>query len=359
MLLFLFTLNTDYIFSQEESPDTVGVGGVNWFAYPYAFYSPETSLAIGAGGIISFKLSNKFISKPSSVTASGYYTINDQYDITIQPEVYLFEDMLKIWSKFNYGRNFDFFYGMGNSSPEIENDRYLQENYLVQLKIQPKLFDERFNLGINYEFRKMNVADRKGNPLLESKAYTGSEGGTTTGLGLVLSWDSRDNIFYPNTGGYYEVNGSNFIEFLGSDFSYGKYVFDFRRYFSIAANHIIAIQTYSMIITGSPPFYDVALLGGDRLMRGYLFGRYRDNTYYTVQAEYRVPNIVWRFGLVLFGGFGDVAPKLSKIEIATVKPTYGFGIRFRFDELQKLDVRADLGFGKGTSGIYFSLNQAF
>jgi len=55
----------------------------------------------------------------------------------------------------------------------------------------------------------------------------------------------------------------------------------------------------------------------------------------------------------------DIAPKLSKMEIATVKPTYGFGIRFRFDKLQKLDIRADFGFGKGTSGIYFSLNQAF
>jgi hypothetical protein len=47
------------------------------------------------------------------------------------------------------------------------------------------------------------------------------------------------------------------------------------------------------------------------------------------------------------------------MEIATVKPTYGFGIRFRFDEAQKLDLRVDVGFGRGTSGVYFSVNQAF
>ncbi len=359
--LFLILLLTQLAYTQEEEelPDTVGVGGFNWFAYPYAFYTPETSLAFGVGGIISFKLSNKFKSKPSSTTVSGYYTINKQYDLTLQPEVYLLEDKLKLWSKFNYGKIFDFFYGVGNSSPEIENDRYLQENFLIQFKIQPKLFDERFNLGINYEFRRMNVADKRGNPFLEGGTFTGSEGGTTSGLGLAVSWDSRDNIFYPNTGGYYEFNGSNFLKFLGSDFNYSKYVFDFRRFFSIAHNQILAIQTYFMIVTGSPPFYDLALIGGDRVMRGYLYGRYRDKAYYAVQAEYRLPNIVWRFGLVLFGGFGDVAPKLSKMEIATVKPTYGFGIRFRFDELQKLDLRADVGFGKGTSGIYFSVNQAF
>jgi hypothetical protein len=47
------------------------------------------------------------------------------------------------------------------------------------------------------------------------------------------------------------------------------------------------------------------------------------------------------------------------MEIATIKPSYGLGIRFRLDELQKLDLRIDAGFGRGTNGIYFSVNQAF
>ena len=356
ILLIYFWAN---LLAQSEDSDTAKVDNFSWFAYPFAFYSPETNLAFGAGGIISFKLSDKFSSKPSSVTASGYYSINNQYDITIQPEVYLAEDKFKVWSKFNYGRIFDFFYGVGNSSPEIENDRYLQENFLVQLKIQPKLFDERFNLGINYEFRRMNVADTKGNPFLDSATFRGSSGGTTSGLGLAISWDSRDNIFYPHTGGYYELSTSNFAEFLGSNFNYSKFIFDFRRFFGLPINHIIAFQSYLMIVNGSPPFYDLALLGGDRLMRGYLMGRYRDKIYYVIQSEYRIPDLVWKFGLVLFGGFGDVAPKLSKMEIATVKPTYGLGIRFRFDETQKLDLRVDVGFGRGTNGVYFSVNQAF
>lgn len=356
LLLILFCTN---LLAQSEDSDSANVESFTWFAYPFAFYSPETSLAFGAGGIISFKLSDKFSSKPSSVTASGYYSINNQYDLTIQPEVYLFEDKYKIWSKFNYGKIFDFFYGVGSTSPEIENDRYLQENFLFQFKVQPKLFDERLNLGINYEFRRMNVADTRGNPFLENKTFPGSSGGTTSGVGVAISWDSRDNIFYPSTGGYYELSTTNFSKIIGSDFEYRKFIFDFRRFFSLPINHIIAFQTYFMIQGGSPPFYDLALLGGDRLMRGYLAGRYRDKAYYVIQSEYRIPNLVWKFGLVVFGGFGDVAPKISKMEIATVKPTYGFGIRFRFDEAQKLDLRVDVGFGRGTSGVYFSVNQAF
>jgi hypothetical protein len=338
--------------------DSLGIGQVDWFAYPYAFYTPETNLAFGAGGIVSVNFSEKIKSKPSSMTISGYYSINKQYDLTLEPELYLFEDKLKLWSKINYGNIFDFFYGIGNNTEETINEKYLQENILFQFKIQPKLFDERFKFGINYEYRKMNVADTRGNPFLETGVYTGSKGGTTSGLGFAISWDSRNNIFYPNTGGYYEFNSSNFLDFLGSDFNYRKIVFDFRRYFPLA-KQIIAVQTYFMFVNGSPPFYDIALLGGDRVMRGYLYGRYRDKVYYAVQTEYRIPNIFWRFGLVFFGGVGDVASSVGTIEISKVKPTYGFGIRFRFDELQKLDLRADFGFGKGTSGIYFSVNQAF
>ncbi|NNL19900.1 MAG: BamA/TamA family outer membrane protein [Ignavibacteriaceae bacterium] len=357
--LFLILFIAINVLAQNEDQDTTDVKRITWFAYPFAFYSPETSLAFGAGGIISFKLSDRFGSKPSSITASGYYSINNQYDLTIQPEVYLLEDKLKLWSKFNYGKIFDFFYGVGNSSPKIENDRYLQENILFQFKVQPKLFDERLNLGINYEFRRMNVADPRGNPFLESKTFPGSNGGTTSGVGVAISWDSRDNIFYPSTGGYYELSTTNFSKVIGSDFEYRKFIFDFRRFFSLPINHVIAFQTYFMIQGGSPPFYDLALLGGDRLMRGYLAGRYRDKAYYVIQSEYRIPDLVWKFGLVFFGGFGDVAAKLTKIEIATVKPTYGVGIRFRFDEEQKLDLRVDVGFGRGTNGVYFSVNQAF
>ena len=343
-----------------DKPDTVGVGGVDWFAYPYIFYSPETSLAFGGGGIVYFKLSDSLNAKSSSITPSFYYTINGQYDITIIPELYLFEDKLKIWSKFNYASFFDRYYGIGNSTPDIENDKYLQDNFQAQIKLQPKLFDERLNIGINYEIRNMTVADIKGNPFLENDTtLVGRNGGLTSGLGLAIAWDTRDNNFFPSSGGYYEFFASNFFEFLGSDFNYNKKVIDLRQYINPTSDHVIAIQSYLLMEAGTPPFYDLGLLGGSKLMRGTILGRYRDKTYYVVQTEYRMPQLVWRFGLILMAGFGDVAPALGKIEISKVKPTYGFGIRFRIDELQKVEVRMDIAFGKGSSGIYFDINQAF
>ena len=365
-LLLVFC--TQLLFSQTEKSDsttirksdTLAVRGVDWLAYPYIFYSPETSLAFGGGGIVYFKLYDNLNAKSSSITPSFYYTINGQYDITIIPELFLFEDKLKIWSKFNYSSYFDRYYGIGNQTEEIENDQYLQDNIQAQVKLQPKLFDERLNLGINYEIRNMSVADTKGNPYLESDTtLVGKDGGLTSGLGLAVSWDTRDNNFFPSHGGYYEAYASNFFKLLGSDFDYNKTVIDLRHYWNPTLSHVLAIQAYLLKESGTPPFYDLGLLGGSKLMRGTIMGRYRDKTYYVIQSEYRMPELVWRFGLIVFAGLGDVAPSVGRITISTIKPTYGVGIRFRFDELEKVDIRMDVGFGKGSNGIYFDINQAF
>jgi hypothetical protein len=368
-IIFLFwILFVQSIFSQSEEtdssivnkPDTIAVRGVDWLAYPYIFYSPETSLAFGGGGIVYFKLYQNPTAKSSSITPSFYYTVNGQYDITIIPELFLMDDKLKIWSKLNYSSYFDRYYGIGNSTAEIENDQYLQDNIQAQIKLQPKLFDDRLNIGINYEIRNMSVADKKGNPFLENDStIVGREGGLTSGLGLALAWDTRDNNFFPSQGGYYEAYTSNFFNFIASDFNYSKTVVDLRQYLNLTSDHVLAMQGYLLSEGGTPPFYDLGLLGGSKLMRGTIMGRYRDKTYYVIQSEYRMPQLVWRFGLILFAGFGDVAPAVGKITISTVKPTYGFGIRFRFDELEKVEIRMDVGFGKGSNGIYFDINQAF
>ena len=93
-------------------------------------------------------------------------------------------------------------------------------------------------------------------------------------------------------------------------------------------------------------------------MRGYYEGRYRDKKLLAMQTEYRIP-IIWRFGAALFAGAGDVAPALSKFNLSSVKPSYGFGLRYLFDPVEKMCIRIDFGFGKGTSGMYITANEAY
>ena len=88
----------------------------------------------------------------------------------------------------------------------------------------------------------MNVDDVKGNPFLENDStLVGRDGGLTSGLGLAVAWDTRDNNFFPSSGGYYEAYASNFYEFLGSDFEYNKYIVDLRHYFNPISDNVFLI----------------------------------------------------------------------------------------------------------------------
>jgi hypothetical protein len=92
-------------------------------------------------------------------------------------------------------------------------------------------------------------------------------------------------------------------------------------------------------------------------MRGYLEGRYRDKNLLVVQTEYRFP-LVWRFRGALFAGVGDVAPRLDRFTLDALKPSYGLGLRYLIDPVEKICIRFDFGFGRGTSGFYFTANEA-
>ena len=91
-------------------------------------------------------------------------------------------------------------------------------------------------------------------------------------------------------------------------------------------------------------------------MRGYYEGRYRDKSAITACVELR-QHIWHRNGITLWGGAGTVFSKFSEITSRSVLPNYGIGYRWEFK--QRVNVRLDLGFGRGTTGFIFSINEAF
>ena len=94
-------------------------------------------------------------------------------------------------------------------------------------------------------------------------------------------------------------------------------------------------------------------------MRGYFEGRYRDLTFMMLQMEYR-QYFWWRLGYVVFGGVGDVADDLLNYTFKDLKYSYGLGLRFLFNQKEKVNIRIDLGFGQdGNSGLYFGVEESF
>jgi hypothetical protein len=93
-------------------------------------------------------------------------------------------------------------------------------------------------------------------------------------------------------------------------------------------------------------------------MRGYYDGNFRDRNVIILQTEYRLP-LFWRFGAVGFAGVADVAHRFRDFKFDNLKHSIGFGLRYLFNKREKMYVRFDMGFGKGVSGFYFSVFEAF
>jgi outer membrane protein assembly factor BamA len=356
LILFLTFFSIGIVFSQEDS---LSSSDIDFFGYPYAFYTPETNFAIGAGGILYFRTADDKVLNLSSILLSGYYTINNQYNITLSPEIYFAENKYLSAGKFNFGKFLDKFYGYGSDSEEIANPEYFTHNFGINLNFQADI-TKNFQIGGIYDFLYSDITDKKSNPFLINDEVLGSDGGISSGLGLKLAWDSRDYIYLPTEGGYYIFSVVYYGALLGSDFTFNDYLVDLRRYFKLAEGHVFTLQVYGNFVGGDPPFYEMPRLGGSVTMRGYFEGRYRDRYFMCAQVEYKTWLVKkWNLGVVGFYGIGDVAYEFQDFEIRKFKHSVGFGLRYIFDKEERLTIRADFAFGKNSTGVYFAMQEAF
>ncbi len=353
-------VNLEIAIHENQKTDSLVFTDFGIIGYPYIFYSPESKLAVGAGGLMFFRTAANKELKPSKVLLSVFYTTNKQYNLVLSPEIY-FPGIDKFYfsSRLNFSNEVGRFFSVGNKTPDIDTvSEYLTQQFNVTLEIASKnLVFQNLHTGIIYEYANNTMIDKRKNPYFNNNV-PGEDGGKIGGAGLSITFDHRNNIFYPSEGTYLKLQGVFYRKFFLSDFSFDKFIVDFRQFWEPLKTHIIAFQTYTHLSNGSPPFYRLAALGGSNRMRGYFEGRYRDRDYIVTQVEYR-KIVWWRLGVNAFFSFGDVADKLSNFRLDEFKHSYGFGIRFVFDETEKINLRVDIGFAEKNTGIYFAMEEAF
>lgn len=344
----------------EESKEFT-VHGTSIDAYPYAYYTPETELAFGAGGILTFYTARHDSTlKPSSLTLSAYYTTNNQYKVSLTPEVYFLSNRYLVKAPVSFGRYVEKYWGTGNDTPDIPNPQYIVHAIDVKLNVQiPPLYFSTTRSGLIWDMQSTTSLDPESNPYIVPDSTLGADGGVCSGLGLSWTWDTRDNRFYPTSGHFYTIEATSYFGLIGSDFTYSYFTLDFRSYKLHNKKRVLALQAYGSFIADNAPFYNLSALGGDSRMRGYYYGRYRDKQYVMAQGEWR--QYFWkRLGYVLFLGVGEVFGE-TDLRMRELRVSAGTGLRFLFDKEEGVNLRMDLGFGVGqdTHGIYFGLGEAF
>jgi hypothetical protein len=341
----------------SQPDDSLKNRSIGLYFFPYAFYTPETHLALGAAAISYFRTTSNQKNKPSRIIFTGYYSTRKQYYLSLAPELYLKNEKFRILVNTNFGKYANKFWGVGNRSPDTSDEDYIFRLFSFRAGMETRLVG-RFNAGGILEANHAGIPNKKNNPFLSSGTIRGSNGGNSVGIGISLSYDSRNNIFYSSKGIFSTFNFIRFSSSLGSDFDYSRYLADFRAYFNPLKQHILALQVYGHFTAGLPPFYELPALGGQNYLRGYFQGRYRDRNFMMIQMEYRTI-IFWKIGMAIFTGIGDVYHNLSKLQWSEIKYSLGGGLRFVLNSREKLNVRMDTGYGRNTSGVYFAIEEAF
>lgn len=333
---------------------------------PVLGYSQETGFEFGLGTLYSTYMDRKDpLNRSSNFSVLGSISTKKQYNISIKSDIYTVKNKYHLMSELKFRRTPFNFYGIGNNTLELNENKVLEDQFKLFLEAEKTLLPFTYT-GISLGFEKYKYTDKEpGGPFSTDPNLQGKKGGPVLFVGLSQSYDSRNSNNYPTKGFFgritYQYAPNLFSE---SNYSASQIKVKASNFFPLAKQLVLGLNgIFYSIQSENTPFYLLPQLGNDEMMRGYYRGRFRDENLITAQTElrYRFSN---RFGLVAFAGAGRVF-KNGDFAFKGLKPNFGGGARYFYDPEKGLSIRLDYGVGekapneKRQSGFYISLAEAF
>jgi len=364
---------------------------------PAISYTPETGATIGIIGDYYFDLA-KGDTTVSRSRVRLLATVTTKRQAVLEPswELYTPNDNYRTYGKIRYRIFNDRNYGYDNTSNlkvkhfiKQKDDSYKDEifNY-QQFDVKRIWFEGTFlkkiksNLYLGPSIDIDHVFDVKNDSstVLLNNQYLESTkvAGTRFGIGINLTFDTRNSRFYPTEGFFGQFNSTYYFN-EAANYNFNR--LDIRYYLNVVKNHTFAARIFSQNIFGANvsqiPIYGLARFGGRELVRGYFFGTYQHENAITFQTEYRWPftfledsflPLLGRLGVVAFFSGGQVYGNNEAFTLNNFRLACGGGIRFNINKKETTNVRIDYGFGlhpeasygnKGQRALYFYLSEAF
>lgn len=345
---------------------------------PVIFYQAETGLGYGLGGLLSGRFSADTLTRPSNVRLQYWTTQKSQSLIQLTHSVYTPGEKFYLNGEISAYDILLYYYGVGPKTPSADESETAYKLFIVNQRVQKQIAPKLF-FGAQYRLTDVSQLDITArttsgdNPnvfLRDSRLGERERHGTrVSGLGPVLTYDTRDVPLAAFKGDLLDVSATFNGTGLGSDYRFVRYQLDARHFQPILSNRtILALQFLGQFHTGEVPFRELAGLGANlggtlynnaNLMRGIYEQRFRDRQMITFQAELR-QKLFWRIDGAVFGGVGNVSQYIDKFNLSDTKYAGGAGIRFNFLQRDRLNLRLDYAGGTGSSpGFLFAIGEAF
>jgi hypothetical protein len=330
----------------------------NLLAFPFAVRSLETDWGFGGIAARFFKAQKKDTTiRTSDANLLGLYTLRSQLILVLSSTVFFPREDHIARFQASYSYYPDDFWGLGNHTAFEAKEGFSQKQYFVNPQFLKRVHGNMY-LGITYEFQHTGPVTYPAGGVFDKENIVGRHGGNTSGIGPILSWDTRNNAYSPDHGFFAEIQFEYFDKFLGSDFNFRLLSIDLRKFFRLSDKEVLAVQGLGGLTFGETPFRKLEELGGADMMRGYYGGRFTDKCLQAYQVEYR-RFLFWRIGMVAFVSTGEVAPTPGKFELDGFHSAYGAGARFALSKEEKLNLRVDYGIAKHSNAFTVQLRESF
>ncbi len=324
--------------------------------FPVVSYTPETRIGYGLAGVGIFRLGKNISeTKPSEVSIGIGFTQNNQQLYYLPFTLYTNKNKYFIYGEGGYYKYNYYFYGIGENY--IPRELYYADFPRIRLTAL-KQFAPNYYAGLRYQYENYRIIQTTPGGELSSGIIPGSNGSVTSGAGIVQIYDKRDSVLYPTKGYWMELTAVINPTSFASSTNFQQYSLDATTYKKINAKVVWANELYTKIVSGNAPFSQYAILGGNKRMRGFYEGEYRNKNTLILQTEFRAL-IYKRIGAAVFGSAGFIGGDNEYVDLGEPKCTYGAGLRYIVNKNDHLNLRLDYAIGNGTGQFYATFGEAF
>ena len=341
-------------------------------------YTPDFGFLIGGSALMTFRMNPSDTTQQRSVVPMAIaFMFNGGLNLFSKPQLFFKGDRFRIFGQFSYKNTQENFYGIGYTTNKdyVRSDTTSQYRY-SGMQINPwflfRLGESNFFAGpqIDINYDKMSKPAKY---LVDQPSYIEASGtahgysNLSSGLGFLLTYDTRDIPANAYRGIYLDFRGVMYQKFFGSDNEFYRLEIDYRQYKTVGRRKVIAWTAQTKNVFGDVPLNKYALSGTPFDLRGYYMGQYRDKSSHVIMGEYRqmfntdkstwIKKMVSHIGFVAWGGCGFMGPNPTKIE--GVLPNAGVGLRIEVQP--RMNVRLDFGRNMVNKQnlFYFNMTEAF
>lgn len=343
-------------------------------------YTPDFGVLIGGSALMTFRMNPKDTTMRRSVVpmALAFMFEGGGLNLMVKPQLFFKDDKFRIFGVLNYKNTRENFYGIGyNTNKNYERSDSTSQYRYSGFQVNPWFLfrmgksDIFFGPQIDISYDKLSEPAKYLPQQADYAAAGGDENGYknfSSGIGFLLSYDTRDIPANPYRGTYVDLRGIMYQKWLGSDKNFYRLELDYRQYKSVGQRKVMAWTLQSKNTFGRHiPLTKYALSGTPFDLRGYYMGQYRDKSSHVALVEYRqmfntdrstwLKRITSHLGYVAWGGVGFMGPTPGKIE--GVLPNAGLGLRIEVQP--RMNVRFDYGrnFVNKQNLFYFNMTEAF